>query len=322
VTKQVAELDATGTGGEDDKKDGGGSAELSAALGPLGRSALALVGGQPGTPREQAEQFLDKAGVIGSLRRPFLDPFDSVYRMGVHEIEHTLAKHWQNETLPLLSPLFSRFPFNQAAEREVAPEELEVLNQSSGAFFHDVRGFYAPALSEQSGTYRVRTGALGPLSLPKDMLPTINQMVRLSSALFDSTGKKRPLRFTVRSVPGSRASDFRAVQPAMDFLQVGKTSIYSFNQRTSADALQIEWWNQGAAVVGIESTSARSGRKHTETLEVADSAWSFYRLLQKSTLDSDGISTWHIASDDANQAQSIRFALEPDPWALFHIKLP
>ena len=86
-------------------------------------------------------------------------------------------------------------------------------------------------------------------------------------------------------------------------------------------SLSIEWWAQGAAVVGVESVAKKSGRKHTQTLEVADSAWSLFRLLQRSTLESTGVSTWRINGDGPDETKSIRFVLTPDPWELFSVQI-
>lgn len=336
VFKQAELLDKSALAREDgsDKKDAaagkGGdkpsrsaaSATLGERVGPVGRSALLMREAASDSPRTQAEQFLDKAGIVGALRRPFLEPFSAVYHRGARELERTMAEHWQTETLPLVAPLLARFPFNQAAEREVAPTELDILSEPGGAFWQDVRAFYFPAVSEQSGTFLSRTGGLGALALPKDFLPTVNQLAKLARTLFDDTGKRQPLRFAVRGLPGSRVSDGKDVQPTIAFLQVGKAAVFGFNQRATSEPIAIDWWNQGVALVGIESAAPRSGRKHTETLEVADSAWSLYRLLQKTTLDSDGISTWRILGNGPQEGQVIRFGLQPDPWAPFRIKLP
>lgn len=295
---------------------------LEDQLGALGRGALSVLQGDDKAPYKQAEAFLDKAGIIGSLRRPFLAPFDVAYRRGVHDIERAVARHWQHETLSPISQILSRFPFNQGAEREVAPSELDLLNESSGAFWQDVRTFYASVLSEQSGSYRARSEGGHGVSLPKDMLNTLNQLAKLSRTLFDRAGKRQPLRFSVRSVPGGITTPDNSAPPSAAFLQIGKVSVYGFNQRVTAEPLSIEWWNQGIALVGSERTAARSGRKHTETLEVADSAWSLFRLLQKTTLDQEGVSTWRILSDAGQGETVIRFVLSPDPWAPFRIRLP
>ena len=331
VAKQAEELDAVWSpsqkpeGKPAESKPSDGRAQLEDHLGPLGRAALSMtksgaVGGE--TPRQKAEQFLDKAGIVGALRRPFVEPFDAVYHQGEKEIEAALARHWKEETLPQISSLLSRFPFNQASEREVSPAELDVLGESGGAFFADIRSYYEPAIAQQGGVYVGRRGSMGAIDLPKDLLPTVNRTAKLARALFDSKGNRQPLRISIRGAQGRRASDGSPVQQALALLRVGKTVIYGFNQRTTAEPVAIEWWNQGVSLVGIESTSARSGRRHSQTLEVADSAWSLFRLLQKSTLESDGESTWRIHDEGAGEVQVIRFVITPDPWLLFRIAAP
>ena len=324
IAKLAAELDsnwgpAPGKGADKatEKKS-----SLPDQLGPLGKSALRMARedseAEP-SPRQSAEVFLDKAGLIGSMRRPFIEPFDAVFKRGSQEVESALAQHWEKETVAMVTPLFERFPFNQAAEREVAPVELDLISESSGAFFADVRSFYDYAIAQQGGNYVNRRGALGSFALPKDLLPTVNRVAKLARLLFDGKGARQPLRLSVRGVPGKRAGDGKSVQPTMGFLQLGKTSVFGFNQRATGEQISIDWWNQGVAVVGIESTAGRSGRRHTQTIEVADSSWSLFRLLQKSTVEGDGESTWRINDDGAGEVQVIRFAIQPDPWSLFRI---
>lgn len=219
----------------------------------------------------------------------------------------------------MVASLLDRFPFNQAAEREVAPAELDVMNEENGAFFADVRSYFDSAVSQQGGTYVNRRSALGSFTLPKDLLPTVNRVAKLARMLFDGKGARQPLRLVVRGVPGKRAGEGKSVQPTMGFLQIGKTSVFGFNQRATGEQLSVDWWNQGVAVVGVESTAGRSGRRHSQTIEVADSAWSLFRLLQKSTIEGDGESTWRINDDGAGEVQIIRFVLAPDPWSLFRI---
>ena len=60
-------------------------------------------------------------------------------------------------------------------------------------------------------------------------------------------------------------------------------------------------------------------RDSSQTIEVADSSWSLFRLLQKSTLEVNGESTWRINDEGAGEVQVIRFAIQPDPWSLFRI---
>ena len=315
VVKLVSDLDGVPSGSSDK------SSPLAERLTPLGRAALAASEGRPETALRMAEKFLDESGVSGDLRGPFLSPFQVAHRQGLNDIERVMAQHWRDELLPMVSPLFTRFPFNRAAEREVAPAELDALNESKGTFWQDLKTFYAQVLVDQSGTYQQKPTTSGSYDLPPDMLPTVNRLTKLSRALFRPDGSRQPLKLSIRGLPGRTLQEERTTQGTTGFLQVGKSAAYGFNQNPSAVPISIDWWDQGVAVVGLESTTTRTGRRQTQSIEVADSSWSLFRLLQKSTLESDGISTWRIVGDGPAESQSLRFVIQPDPWSLFQVQL-
>lgn len=316
ITKLISDLDGVGqSGGQAEKSP------LAERLSPLGKTALASTEGKSDTPLHMAEKFLDEAGVSGDLRGPFLSPFNVAHRQGINDIERVMAQHWRDELLPMVSPLFSRFPFNRAAEREVAPAELDALNEAKGTFWQDLKNFYAPVLVDRGGTYQQRPVPGTSLDLPPNMLDTVNRLTKLSRALFRPDGSRQPLKLSIRGLPGRALQEERTVQGTTGFLQVGKSAAYGFNQNPSAVPISVDWWDQGVAVVGLESTTTRTGRRQTQSIEVADSSWSLFRLLQKSTLESDGISTWRIVGDGPAESQSLRFVIQPDPWSLFQVQL-
>lgn len=323
VTKLIEELDGVNKGAA--TPAAGGASERSTVLlnmlSPLGKSALAMHEDQGESSLRRAEQFLDRAGISGPLRRPFLAPFQAVHQTGSAEIERVLAKHWQGMMSRLITPLFERFPFNRSAEREIAPADLDVLSERKGPIFAELRSLYGTALQESGGVYTGRSSSMGTIQLPKDLLVTVNKLARLSRALFGPDGNRQPLQLSIRGQPGPQTIDDRQIQPTLAFLQVGKAAAYGFNQQTTAISLPVEWWAQGASVVGVESVAEKSGRKHTQTLEVSDSAWSLFRLLQRSTLESTGVSTWRINGDGPEETKSIRFVLTPDPWELFSVQI-
>lgn len=323
VSKLIEELDRAPSGAAAAGGSGGdASAGLGSSLSAMGQSALAMHEGKGESALRQAEQFLDGAGIAGPLRRPFLAPFLAAYHTGAEEIERVLASRWHQVVQGQIEPLLARFPFNPGAEREVAPSELDWISERKGPLFNELRTLYAPAVTEQGGTYVARPGALGSLRLPRDLLPTVNRLARLSRALFSSDGNRQPLQLGIRGVPGPQVAEGRNTQATLAYLQIGKAAAYGFNQQSSTTPLSIDWWQQGAAVLGIESVAAQSGRKHTQTLEVADSAWSLFRLLQRSTLDRSGTSTWYLHGEAGQDSQTIRFIVNPDPWELFRVRLP
>jgi len=323
VSKLIEELDRA-PGGPVGSSGGAGdsNAGLRATLSAMGQSALSMHEGKEDGALRQAEQFLDRAGIAGPLRRPFLAPFLAAYHTGADEIERVLANRWREVLHGQIEPLLARFPFNPGAEREVAPAELDLISERKGPLFAELRTLYSPALQEQAGTYVGRTGAVGSLRLPKDLLPTVNRLARLSRALFNSEGNRQPLQLGIRGVPGPQVAEGRTTQAALAYLQIGKAAAYGFNQQSSTTSLSVDWWQQGAAVLGVESIAAQSGRKHTQTIEVADSAWSLFRLLQRSTLDGSGTSTWYLHGEAGQDSQTIRFVVNPDPWELFRVRVP
>ncbi len=323
VTKLIEELDGVRKGpvAPPASGDGDRSAALLHMLSPIGKSALAMHEDQGESSLRRAEQFLDRAGISDPIRRPFLAPFKAVHHTGSAEIERVLAKHWEGMRSRLIAPLFDRFPFNRSADREIAPAELDVLSERKGPIFAELRSLYGTALQESGGVYSARSSSMGAIQLPKDLLVTANKLARLSRALFGPDGNRQPLLLSIRGQPGPQTIDDRQIQPTLAFLQVGKAAAYGFNQQTTAISLSVEWWAQGASVVGVESVAEKSGRKHTQTLEVADSSWSLFRLLQRSTLESTGVSTWRINGDGPEETKSIRFVLTPDPWELFSVQI-
>ena len=169
---------------------------------------------------------------------------------------------------------------------------------------------------------KITTAKTVSLTLPRDFLPTLNRLALLSRALFAADGSRQPLKLALRGLPGRLVQEQQSTQNTTAFLQVGRAAAYGFNQQAAAVPLSINWWEQGVAMVGIESTTSTTSRRQTQSIEVADSAWSLFRLLQKSTLESDGGSTWRLLGDGPADTQVLRFVIQPDPWNLFQVQLP
>src|SRR5262249_11920610 len=147
----------------------------------------------------------------------------------------------KDELLPQITPLFSRFPFNRAAEREVSPSELDALNEATGAFWQDVKSFYADVLTERSGTYQQKSTSSGTLTLalPNDMLGTLSRLATLSRALFAPDGSRQPLKLSLRGLPGRQVQENLSTQFTTAFLQVGRAAAYGFNQQAAGIPLSV-----------------------------------------------------------------------------------
>ena len=203
----------------------------------------------------------------------------------------------------------------------MSPAELDVLVRAAAHSLQTSAATMIRRLCSKAGSMWV-VGQHGAIDLPKDLLPTVNRTAKLARALFDSKGIVSRCGFPFR---GHRVEERAMESRCSKRWHFARSARRSFMDLTSApqpSLLRSSGGIKGFPLVGIESTSARSGRRHSQTLEVADSAWSLFRLLQKSTLESDGESTWRIHDEGAGEVQVIRFVITPDPWLLFRIAAP
>lgn len=309
----VKELD---TGKQAEVKEDGKVPALAELLTPLGRIGLTVLAEQEASPERKVELFLESAGMAGPLAPPFLAPVQHLTRLGLTEVEQSLNQQWESTLLPMVRPLLSRYPFERRGDRETQAIELDVLKPAVGAFWQTFRQVFGPVCVEQGGVWSPRKWARGSLVLPNDMLPLVNQLAQLTAALFTRDGARKPLVINIKPLP-VQACD--AENPAtVSFLTLGKSQVFGTNTRPAALAFSLPWWQQEISTVGVEFGKGASQRA-TQSIEIADSQWSFFRLLERAT-SSRGVYTWVLPSDGGRPQCEVRFELENDPAALFRIK--
>jgi hypothetical protein len=158
--------------------------------------------------------------------------------------------------------------------------------------------------------------------LGREWLALFNHALRLSRLLFREDGTRQPLRLRVRALPIPTASSTglgaagRSPQPALSFLSVGKAQIFGFNQQESSKALDFEWWTTSTAAVGVEYTPTDATRSETRSLEIGDTTWPLYRLLQRAAITDDAIVYFQLARESETSRWSLGFAFDPEPWSL------
>lgn len=312
----IKELD---TGKPAGQKEDGKAAMLSDLVSPVGRTALAVLDENPASHERKTEQFLASIGLGGAMGQPLLAPMRHVTRLGIAEVEQAVAQQFQSTLLPLVSPLISHFPFERTADKEVQPAELEILKPTEGAFWLTFRAIFGPVVLEKNGDWSARKWQRGSLNLPTELLPMANHMTRLSRQLFTREGARQPLQISVKPLPFSATAG--GVPLTMIFLRSGKAQVFGVNAIPSSRPLAISWWQSDVASVGAEFSIATSGRKQSQSIEVSDSAWSFFRLLDKATAQTDGrVMTWNLPSDGGQPPIDVRFELGSDPWQIFMSK--
>jgi len=291
---------------------------LADMLSPLGRLALQSLQENPAAPDKQVQQFLDASNLAGPLSAPFVAPVTRVVRLGQSEIEHTLAEYWQSGMRPQVEPMLEKFPFNRMAEATVDPRDLDQLKPGEGPFWMAFRSKYGPVTLERGGDFSPKRFPSGTVSLPDGMIPLVNQLARVSRTLFGKDGSRVPLDLRVRPLPLS-ATDGE-IPGTLSFLAAGKSVVYGVNAAPTARPLQISWWQADPASVGLEYSTADAGRKQTQSLEVGEMSWGFFRLLSRGQTSEPRLITWTLPGDGGRSPRAVKFEFVEDPWALLKVR--
>ena len=246
------------------------------------------------------------------------------YRFGLQDIDKVIAAEWTKQQQRQLNPLFMRFPFNRRAAQDVDLAALDALRLPDGAFWQRFQRIFAPVCAERPGGFTERRGALQQVTLPKDLLPLTNQLLRLSRTLWDKDGKRKALVYQInpKILPSPAPAEAKLASATLSFLNHGSSFVYGVNTRTANRALSVAWWSSDSASVGIEVSLPDSGRKQTLSVDVSGAPFSFHHLVAQARLTTDGLATWTVPGERPGWSRDIRFHLGEDPFAAFQIKVP
>ncbi len=287
-------------------------------LSALGRIALLSLQESPTSVDKQVQQFLDATGLAGPLSGPFYAPVHRVIRLGQAEIENKLADYWQVALRPQVEPILDKFPFNRGAEGTVDPKDLDQIKPGDGPFWVAFRSKYGPVCLERSGDFVPRRFPQGTLSLPDGMLALVNQLGKVSRTLYGKDGSRLPLDLRVRPLPLNAVDG--EIPGTLSFLSAGKSVVYGINSAPTPRPLQVSWWQPDASSVGLEYSTADSGRKQTQSLDVGEVNWSFFRLLARGQTSEPRLVTWTLPGDAGRNARTVKFEFVDDPWAPLKVR--
>jgi hypothetical protein len=167
----------------------------------------------------------------------------------------------------------------------------------------------------------------GDITGPVGALSTINDLARLSRALWDADGNPAALPIDI-TPPPLDATPFGGRVPTLASLRTGSAAVYAFNQRPSRSTLALAWWDQGASSILVRMSKPGTSDTTTYSIDASESSFSFYRLLCRarspnreaspSCDTARGPRVWDVPLDGSS-TRAITFTLDTDPWALFHI---
>ncbi|HQN18520.1 MAG TPA: hypothetical protein PKV86_05265, partial [Syntrophobacteraceae bacterium] len=159
--------------------------ELKRILSPLGRISLSIQRGENDSYVSLVRMWIKSVGMDAEWQQPFLEPATIAFFVGRGDVESSVEKIWSDLEDSYLKTLFSKFPFNQKAEVEATPSELEKVIHPQGAFWKTFRDYLAPICRESSGFWTERVSPQGFFRIPQDMLPTVNELSRLTAILWN-----------------------------------------------------------------------------------------------------------------------------------------
>lgn len=292
---------------------------LKAKLDPLGRVALDMFLETDDSAMRGIEAWMMGANIRSEWQRPFLGPVQVAYRLGLLELNRTLADIWSDLHRTYLAPLARAFPFTPRAEQNAPAELLEAALHPNKAFFSAFRGYIAPVCLKRHDSWGRRLSRLAPVSLPEHMLDQVNALSEMGRRLWDEEGNPRPLSLLIKPLPlpPDRAGKYVVV---LAYLQLGEASVYSFNQRPSWQELKVQWWKSESASVGAAYARIGKKKKSYRNLTVAESLWSLHHLLREASIEARRKNQWrwNLPTPQADDStMSIQFLIKEDPWQEF-----
>jgi hypothetical protein len=307
--------------------DAGAAPALAGSLSPSGVLTLNKLTGADKDRLAQISGWLTGASVQSSLHAPFLAPVQSVYNFGLRSIDRAVSQAWTGELSPLIAPILSRFPFRPGAAIDVAIADLEAVlraqGKQPGSFWTSFARWLAPVTVSRNGGYQWLVGVTGP----SGALATINDLARLSRALWDADGNPAALPIDITPLPLD-ATPVAGRVPTLASLRAGAAAVFAFNQRPRPSTLALPWWDQGVSSILVRMSKPGTSDVTTYSIDESDSAFSFFRLLCRSRAPTRsaapacdpgrGPRVWDI-SLGGSPSRSVTFTLDTDPWALFHI---
>lgn len=304
-----------------------GPRTLETDLSAVGRLVLTGVKGEKGSYAQLAAEWMGSVRLPEYQRYPFIAPFQELTRLGRRDIEGVLARVWQEEMLPEVRRISTRFPFDDTAAEDATPGELtNLFHPQTGRYFDFFRRYFEPLSDFTNGPFRAKTSTRGRLSMPPHLFELTNGVAALSSRLWDTNGKPVPIPVRVATVPFEHGRNPRLALTLV-YMNVGPASLFNFNQKPAQVVMQLDWTKESNSQVGLQLTDVDTKENiFVEPVRTESSFWSMLRLQQKAQAEyakfppGAKLYSWPFKivreGTDTMQAQ---FVVLDDLWTLFSL---
>ena len=298
---------------------------LKGALTPVGRVALAMLFEEESSYLKLVNNWLQTAGIQENWQQPFLAPVQRVEEFGTAQINQQINGIWSDLWDSNAAPLLDKFPFSPVAgtDKDLAPNDLiKTFHPKRGAFWVTFNDYLSPLSRFSNGVWVKPHELSDKLKLPVNFLERLNATQQLTSSLWDDQGNPKALELNVKPglLPTFDSKQIpHAPLVALSYLRNGGVSVLGFNQQAGWQKLALEWWTGQPAVVGMDFRKSADDTTQIYTeINVADSPWNFFRLLQKGHVAGDLDYRWLLAHPDfPQQALSLEFSFQSNPLAAF-----
>jgi hypothetical protein len=304
-----------------------GPRTLETDVSAVGRLVLTEVKGEKGSYAQLAAEWLGSVRLPDYQRYPFIAPFQELTRLGRRDIEGVLSRVWQEEMLPEVRRVATRFPFDDSATEDASPGELtNLFHPQTGRYFDFFRRYFEPLSDFSNGPFRLKPSARGRLSMPPHLFELTNGVAALSARLWDSNGKPTPIPVRIATVPFEHGRNPRLALTLV-YLNVGPGSLFNFNQKPTQVTMQLDWTKETNSQVGLQLTDIDTKENiFVEPVRTESSFWSLLRLQQKAQAEpakyppGAKLHSWPFKivreGTDTMQAQ---FVILDDLWTLFSL---
>ena len=106
----------------------------------------------------------------------------------------------------------------------------------------------------------------------------------------------------------------------LSYVRCGNASAFGFNQKSTWQKFELEWWKEEPATVGLEFLTDADAPNIFKAITVPKSSWSFYRLLKKSKMVDAHVFQWGIDGPESqSETFNVKFAIKTNPWVLIQL---
>ncbi|MDX8431342.1 MAG: hypothetical protein SNF33_06030 [Candidatus Algichlamydia australiensis] len=283
---------------------------LSANLTPAANIGLQILQNTEGSYRNQVIASLEEMEIPKYFHKPFLQPIEALYKVGLIELKKIIEDLWREELSPSVNALFEKFPFALDSNKIASIEEVAAKLNPKSQLWQRVHELIS-SVSKQDGDRWVSKDPEN-INLNGQIFSLLSRFSKATNGLWDEKGNPRELTFKFRPIPFSYTANVNPL-PICSYIRVGDKIFRNFNQESATETLRFPWWEELPACVGVELLNKKTRVTSHRTKKEAPKHWSFFHVLKQGRQESKNLWTWTFPSGQGEVREaSIFFETSPD----------